>query len=94
MLTALLQDRLMAAMHTIKITDGGNTATMSRCQVVQTSNDVHGTSFLKAFFKSVCRLKAFDYNERADQVQGKITFALTSPSFHPNAAFLRISYSS
>lgn len=71
----------MATMHTIKITDGGNAAPMSRCQIVQTSNDVHGTSFLKAFFKSVCRLKAFDYNERADQVQGKITLALASLFF-------------
>ncbi len=73
----------MAAMHTIKITDGGNAAPMSRCQIVQTSNDVHGTSFLKAFLKSVCRLKAFDYNQRADQLQGKITFTRLSPSLPP-----------
>jgi hypothetical protein len=84
----------MAAMHPIEITDSSNAATMSRCKIVQTSYDVHGTSFLKAFFKSVCRLKAFDYNERAVQVQVKITFALALPSLSPNDALFRISYSS
>jgi hypothetical protein len=48
----------MAAMHAIEITNGRHTATMGRCQIVQTSNDVHGTSFLKACFKSVFRFKA------------------------------------
>ncbi|EHK61364.1 hypothetical protein MOY_06790 [Halomonas sp. GFAJ-1] len=63
MLTTLFQDRLMAAMHPIEITDSRNAATLSRCQIVQSSNDAHGTS---CRFKSVCRLKAFDYNEGAD----------------------------
>ncbi|GGW64975.1 hypothetical protein GCM10007158_27150 [Vreelandella hamiltonii] len=63
MLSALLQDRLMAAMHAIKITDGRHAATLRGCQIVQTSNDVHGTSAV---------LKAFDYNERAGLVQVKI----------------------
>ncbi|CAD5256936.1 conserved hypothetical protein [Halomonas sp. 59] len=60
MLSALLQDGLMTAMHPIEITDGGNAATMSRSQVVQTSNDAHGTS-------AVGGHKASDYNEPTPQ---------------------------